>query len=52
MINFELSVDEVNLILEGLHELPAKRSIVLILKLDKEASTQLEKLKENQSKKE
>lgn len=37
-MTFEFTLDEVNLILAGLSELPAKQSISLLLKLQEEAS--------------
>ncbi len=41
-IKLELSVDEVNLIFEGLGELPAKKSEALRAKIYSEAKKQLE----------
>ena len=40
-MKFELSLEEVNLVLAGLSELPAKQSLSLILKLQEEASAQI-----------
>lgn len=45
MIEYKLTVEEVDLILTGLLELPAKDSMALILRLDNEAKEQLEKQK-------
>lgn len=42
MITLNLTVEEVNLILAGLHELPAKVSINLIMKLQAEGQKQFE----------
>ena len=42
MIKLELTVEETNLILAGLQELPAKVSLQLILKLQTEGRRQLE----------
>lgn len=42
MIKLEFTVEEVNLILAGLQELPAKLSLQLIIKLQKEAQKQFE----------
>ena len=41
MINIELTVDEVNGVLAGLGELPAKVSMGLIQKIQKQAAPQL-----------
>lgn len=48
--NFSLSGQEVDLIMKGLLELPAKESMKLILKLDQEANAQVKKA-EHESKK-
>jgi hypothetical protein len=42
MIELKLTIEEVNLILVGLHELPAKVSMQLILKLQSEGQRQFE----------
>jgi len=42
MIKFELTTEEVNLILTGLQELPAKVSMQLIIKLHHEGQKQFE----------
>lgn len=42
MIKFELTTEEVNLILTGLQELPAKVSMQLIIKLQSEGQRQFE----------
>ena len=42
MVKLELSVDEINILLSGLEELPVKRSINLINKIMKESKEQLE----------
>ena len=41
MINLELTIDEVNLVLAGLGELPAKTSIELIHKIQAQGTSQL-----------
>lgn len=45
MIVLKFSVEEVNLILSGLLELPARASMELILRLEKEAQKQVEEEK-------
>ena len=45
MIELKLTVDEVNLILVGLNELPAKQSLMLILKIQREGQKQFEEKK-------
>jgi len=50
--NFEFLVDEVNLILMALGELPAKTSINLILKIKSLAESQENKLKNQETKNE
>lgn len=47
IVKLELSVDEINILLSGLEELPVKRSINLINKIMKESKEQLE-IKEEQ----
>jgi hypothetical protein len=47
MIKFELTIEEVNLILSGLQELPAKLSLQLILKLQAGGQKQLEEQNKN-----
>ncbi len=42
MLHFDLTVEEINLILSGLQELPAKVSMPLILKLQAEGQKQFE----------
>lgn len=42
VVNFSVSVEEANVILSGLGELPAKYSTGLINKLQAQASTQLQ----------
>jgi hypothetical protein len=42
MIKLELTIEEVNLILVGLQELPAKLSLQLILKLQNEGQKQFD----------
>lgn len=42
MIELKLTVDEVNLILNGLEELPAKKSMLLILKIKLEGQKQFD----------
>lgn len=42
MIHFELTIEEANLIISGLQELPAKISMPLILKLQTEGQKQFE----------
>lgn len=42
MIKLELTVEEINLILTGLQELPAKQSLQLILKVQSEGQKQFE----------
>jgi len=44
MIEFKLSGNEVDLILKGLLELPAKESMQLILKLDQIAGSQMDEI--------
>lgn len=40
MIDLKLTVEEINTILQGLAELPAKKSMVLIQKIHQEATEQ------------
>ena len=42
MIELKLTVDEINLVLRGLNELPAKESLLLILKLQNEGQKQFD----------
>ncbi|MFZ4545869.1 MAG: hypothetical protein ACOYN4_00460 [Bacteroidales bacterium] len=42
MIKLELTVEEINLVLAGLQELPAKTSMQLIIKLQTEGQKQFE----------
>ena len=42
-LKFEFTVDETNMILAGLGELPAKMSIELILRIKQEAESALQK---------
>lgn len=51
MITFELTVDEVNLILSALQELPAKLSMQLIIKLKEEGQKQITEKENADSKK-
>jgi hypothetical protein len=51
MIKFEFTVDEVNLILSALQELPAKLSMQLIIKLKEDGQKQITE-KENADNKE
>lgn len=44
-----LNLEEVNLILTGLGELPAKQSLEMILKLQKEVGEQIQKSKKEES---
>jgi hypothetical protein len=44
-LKFELYLEEVNMILSGLNELPAKVSINLINKIQESGNRQLERLK-------
>lgn len=44
-LNFTVSVDEANIIMAGLGELPAKVSTALITKLQQQAAPQLEAVK-------
>ena len=46
MFNLELTENEVNIILAGLGELPAKHSIELIAKIKQSCESQIEKQKE------
>lgn len=48
MIQLKLTVEEVNLILAGLQELPAKMSMQLILKLQSEGQKQFEEQLKNE----
>lgn len=48
MVKLELTTDEVNIILAGLGELPAKHSINLLIKVQQQAQEQL-KASENVS---
>lgn len=43
LLKFDLSVDDLNVILEGLGELPAKRSHKVIVNLQKQALEHLNK---------
>lgn len=42
MIELSLTVEEINLVLKGLNELPAKESLFLILKLQNEGQRQFD----------
>jgi len=42
MIKLELTVEEINIVLKGLQELPAKESFGLIIKLQLEGQKQFE----------
>ena len=44
MVEFKLSIEEINLVLKGLLELPAKDSMKLILKVEQEAIKMLNEL--------
>ena len=44
MVEFKLSIEEINLVLKGLLELPAKDSMKLILKVEQEARKKLNEL--------
>lgn len=46
-LNFTFSVDEANVILEGLGELAAKKSMGLIAKIKSEAETQMKETPES-----
>lgn len=48
--DFSLSGIEIDLILKGLSELPAKESMYLILKIDQEAKAQTEEFEQSKSK--
>lgn len=51
MIELKLTVEEINLVLAGLQELPARVSMQLILKLQSEGQKQFEKQQEKEVKK-
>jgi len=48
MFDFKLSGAELDLILKGLMELPAKESMKLILKIDNSAAAQIEEHKKEE----
>ncbi len=42
LVKLELSVEEINLILQGLGELPAKMSMAIIQKVQQQAASQMQ----------